>query len=142
MIYVWAAVIILAIIVEAGTAALVSIWFIPGALVSLVLAIFKAPLAVQLVVFAVVSAVMLVLSRTVFNKFMKKSGFVPTNTDRLPGMEALVTKSIDGGVSMGEVKVDGKFWSAKMIDDGSALEGETVIVDRVESAKLICRRKS
>lgn len=141
MIYVWMAVILLCIIVEAGTAALVSIWFLPGALISLILAIANVPLWVQLVVFTVVSAVMLVLSRTVFAKYMNKGRFTPTNTDRIPGMECVVTVEIPSEPGTGEVKMDGKYCSAKMIDGSRADKGEILIVDRIESTKLICRRK-
>ena len=141
MIAVWTAVMIFCIFIEAASAALITIWFMPGAAVSLILAIVNVPETVQVIVFVVLSALLLILSRTVFNKFMKKGDFVPTNSDRLPGMEAVVTEEIPEEPGLGEVKVDGKHWSAKMLDGTNAKKGEILIVDHVESTKLICVRK-
>ena len=142
MIAVWTIVIVLAIIVEANTAALVSIWFIPPAVISLVIAIAGGSLTAQLIVFVLLSALLLVLSKTIFSKFMKKDGFIPTNADRLPGMDAVVTIAINGGTELGEVKVDGKFWSARLEDNSAAEVGEVLTVERIESTKLICKRKT
>ena len=142
MIAVWTIVIVLAIIVEANTAALVSIWFIPPAVISLVIAIAGGSLTAQLIVFVLLSAFLLVLSKTIFSKFMKKDGFIPTNADRLPGMDAVVTIAINGGTELGEVKVDGKFWSARLEDNSAAEVGEVLTVERIESTKLICKRKT
>lgn len=141
MIAIWTGVILFSIFIEANTAALVSIWFIPPAVVALVLAIIGVPLTAQLLTFVLLSALLLILSRTVFKKFMKKEDFVPTNSDRLPGMEAVVTSEIKGGTELGEAKVDGKFWSAKLNDESFAAVGEVLIVDHIESTKLILRKK-
>ena len=142
MIAVWTVVIVLAIIVEANTAALVSIWFIPPAVISLVIAIAGGSLTAQLIVFVLLSALLLVLSKTIFGRFLKKDEFVPTNMDRLPGMDAVVTIAIKGGTELGEVKVDGKHWSARLDDNSAAEVGEVLTVVRIESTKLICERKN
>ena len=42
--WVWLGVIVAAIVTEASTFALVAVWFIPSALISLLLSIFKLPL--------------------------------------------------------------------------------------------------
>ena len=57
----WAAAIVVFAIAEAATTALVSIWFAVGAAAAMVASIFTASLGVQCAVFAVVSAVTLVV---------------------------------------------------------------------------------
>jgi len=47
MIFFWTAVLIISVIAEAVTTALVAVWFIPGAIVALVIAAFNLPLWLQ-----------------------------------------------------------------------------------------------
>ena len=56
---IWLGIIVLSIVVEASTMGLVAVWFLPGALVSLVLALFEVGLPWQITVFVVLAAVML-----------------------------------------------------------------------------------
>ncbi len=58
---IWLVLIILFIVMEASTVQLVSIWLAVGSLAALVPAILEMSLAVQVIVFIVVSAVCLVL---------------------------------------------------------------------------------
>ena len=80
---IWAALIIVFLIVEAATAGLASIWFAIGALAALILA-FIAPETViwQVVLFIVVSVVTLVLTRPLAKKYVN-GRTKPTNADRV-----------------------------------------------------------
>lgn len=60
---IWLVLIILFIVMEASTVQLVSIWLAVGSLAALVPAILEMSLAVQVIVFIVVSAVCLVFTR-------------------------------------------------------------------------------
>lgn len=142
MTIVWGAVFILTLLVEAQTAELVSIWFMPGALVSLILSLFKVETWVQCVVFIAVSAVLLILAKTVFRKrLMKKVGKEKTDIDLLIGQVAIVEEQIKNIEAVGTVKLKGQLWTARMTDDGdTALPGERVIVESISGVKLICRR--
>jgi membrane protein implicated in regulation of membrane protease activity len=62
-IWVWLGVAVVLAIIEGMTVGLVCIWFAVGALAALVCAILGAGLAVQLAVFAAVSALALALTR-------------------------------------------------------------------------------
>jgi membrane protein implicated in regulation of membrane protease activity len=53
-------------------------------------------------------------------------------------MIAVVTEPIDSIAGTGEVKVDGKRWSARMEDGKTAEIGARVRVLRIEGVKLIC----
>lgn len=143
MTMVWAALFVAALIIEAQTAELVSIWFVPGILVSLVMSFFEVDVWAQWGVFGVISAILLTLAFTVFRKkILKNHGSEPTDTDILLGKDAKVVEDIDNSLMQGAVKIDGKVWSARMAEDcESAKVDEFVTVERISGVKLICRRK-
>lgn len=143
MAIVWAALFITALVIEAQTAELVAIWFVPGTVVSLILALVGVPEWIQWIAFAVISAILMVLAFTVFRKrILKNHGSEATDTDLLLGKDARVEEDIDNAAMCGAVKIDGKVWSARMADDGDrATVGEFVTVESISGVKLICRRK-
>jgi membrane protein implicated in regulation of membrane protease activity len=137
MLYIWIGIIIAALIVEALTAGLTSIWFVPAAVVCIILELFKVPQAVQIVTFLILSLVGVLFLR----KFSKKSTHVATNvTDMVIGGEAIVTERIDSLAETGEVKIDGKRWSARLENGGTAEIGDHVEVIRIVGVKLICKK--
>jgi membrane protein implicated in regulation of membrane protease activity/transcriptional regulator with XRE-family HTH domain len=138
MTIVWTAAIILFGIVEAVTAGLVCIWFVAGALVALVAAFVDAPLAVQVVLFLVVSAAALALTRPVLKKITNATA-TPTNADRVLGEFAKVTETIDNENSTGAVYVDGKTWSARSADGSVIPVGERVCIASMEGVKLFVK---
>ena len=139
----WAVLFLGALFIEAQTAELLAVWFVPGALISLVLATLGVDMWIQWVVFAAVSTVLLVLALTVFRKkLLKNNGQEKTDTDLLIGKTAVVTERIDNAAMTGSVKVDGKEWSAKMADDCEYAEvGEFVEIEAIVGVKLVCRWK-
>ena len=137
MLYIWIGIIISALIVEGLTAGLTSIWFIPAAVVCIVLELFKIPQSIQIVVFLVISLACLIFLR----KFSKKSRHVATNVpDMVIGGEAIVTERIDSLAETGEVKIDGKRWSARLENGAIAEIGDHVEVLRIAGVKLICKK--
>lgn len=143
MTIVWAALFIVALLIEAQTAELVAVWFIPGILVSLILSLFDVGELIQWVVFGAISVVLLTLAFTVFRKkILKNHGSEPTDTDLLLGRDARVVMDIDNALMQGEVKIDGKVWSAKMAENSeTARVDEFVTVVSISGVKLICKRK-
>lgn len=142
MTIIWAAIFVGAIFLEAETAEMIAVWFMPGALISLVLSIFKVELWIQLVVFVAVSAILLALAKTIFRKkLLKNVGQEKTDTDLLIGKAARVEEDIVNSEEKGAVKVGGQIWSARMADETEiAVAGETVIIEKISGVKLICRR--
>ena len=138
----WAVVFIAALWVEAETCELVSVWFLPGAVASLVLALCRVEWWIQLVVFIALSAILLVLSRTALKKYLVKNvGQEKTDTDLLIGQSARVVEDIDNIESRGAVKINGQVWTARMDNDSErATEGESVIIVEIKGVKLICKR--
>ena len=136
MTIVWTAAIILFGVVEAVTAGLVSIWFVAGALVALVAAFVGAPLWLQIVLFLVVSAVALALTRPLLRKITTAKAEA-TNADRVLGEVAKVTETIDNENSTGAVYVDGKTWTARSVDDTIIPAGSRVKIENMQGVKLL-----
>ena len=61
----WAVVFVAALWIEAETCEMVAMWFLPGAVTSLVLALCQVEWWIQVVVFIVLSTLFLVLAKTV-----------------------------------------------------------------------------
>ena len=135
MIWIWLGAVVLFGVVEAMTAGLVSIWFVVGALAGLAAALLDAPVAVQLVVFAVVSAIALAASRPLVRRLQAKPPEA-TNLDRVIGQTASVTETVDNRHSSGAVYVDGKTWTARSTDGSVIPAGTQVAVQRMEGVKL------
>lgn len=139
MTIVWTAAIILFGVVEAATAGLVSIWFVAGALVALIAAFVDASLVVQIILFLVVSATALALTRPMLRKITNANA-VPTNADRVLGEMAKVTETIDNENSVGAVYVDGKTWSARSTDGSVIPAGSRVYIESMQGVKLLVKK--
>jgi len=138
--FVWLGVIILAVILEASTCALVSIWFIPAAVISLILSFFPVPLWIQIAVFAICSTLLIVFMKVIFKKTLGLKP-VATNADAVIGEEAIVTEPIDNIEGHGQVKVKGQIWTARAFDKEIKYEkGEILNVVAIEGVKLICKK--
>ena len=70
----WIAAIVVFGVVEAVTAGLVSIWFVPGAVAGLIAAMAGAGLLIQLVLFLAVSAAALAATRPLVKKALRRAG--------------------------------------------------------------------
>lgn len=141
MAFIWFGIAVVTAIIEAAGPALVSIWFTGGAVTALVLALFGAPIWLQLAVFVAVTAVLLAATRPIARKYVN-TRLQPTNADRIIGSICPVTEQIDNRVGRGEVYVDGKRWSARSESDESIAEGAEVEILRIEGVKVIVREHS
>ena len=138
--WMWIGVIIVAIAVEATTDQLVSIWFVPGAIIATVLDAFSVPIPLQALVFLVVAILgIFCFRRFVTSKF--KPGSIKTNADSIVGEKCLVTEKVDTFAGCGQVKVKGQVWSARGAGEDDVFEaGTTLQVIAIEGVKLICKK--
>ena len=132
----WLIVIILLTILEVITVNLVSIWFIASAIVSLILSFIIDSFYVEFCVFVCLGLILMLLTRPYLVKKLSKKK-VPTNLDRVIGMVGIVTEEIRR-FKIGEVRVDGKKWSA--ISDEKIKVGEKVTIEGIDGVKLIVRK--
>ena len=136
MLYVWIAVLVAAVVVEALTNDFVAIWFFPAAVVSMVLALLNTSPWVQLLVFLVLGLVLVVATRPLCRKFLTTKQ-EKTNVDAIVGKVCIVTEEIRNIDEVGEVKVGGLHWSARSADNRVIPVGEQVTVKEVQGVKLI-----
>ena len=136
---VWAIAAIAFVVAEATTSALVSVWFIGGSVAALVASLLGAAAWLQVVIFFVVSGVLLALLRPIAKRSAIRR--VPTNADRIIGLEGIVSEPIDDLRGKGAVKVDGKEWSARSSDGSNIPAGSVVRVDRIEGVKVFVTKK-
>ena len=134
----WIGAIIVFGVVEALTAGLVSIWFVPGAVAGLIAAMAGAGILAQLVIFLAVSAAALAATRPLVRKFTAGKA-VPTNADRVLGAHGKVTETIDNDNAKGAVYVDGKTWTARSADGAVIPAGARVRIQGMEGVKLLVR---
>lgn len=110
MSFTWMIIFIVLILIELATVSLVSIWFAVGALASFVFSFWVSNVTWQIAVFVGVSFISLLLTRGFVSK-VRGGKIEPTNLDRVIGKIGIVTEEITK-LEPGEVKVDGKKWSA------------------------------
>lgn len=139
--YFWLAVIIISVAVEAFTLDLCAIWFAAGGVAALVAASCGVGATPQLLLFAVLSAVMLLLLRPFCRRFLK-TGAQPTNADRIIGQTAVVSEPIDNLRETGAVRVLGKEWTARSADGRTIAVGTLVTVAEIRGVKAIVREKT
>lgn len=139
MLIIWAAAIIAFGVLEAVTAQLVSIWFVIGAIGAFVAALFDASVTVQVIIFIAVTIVALIVTRPLVKKFVhpKKQA---TNADRVLNQKGIVVEEINNIKATGQVKVDGKVWSARSTDNSIIDVNEEIIIKEISGVKLIVER--
>ena len=128
----WLGLTVLFALVEAGTVALVSVWFAAGSLCALIAAVLGAGPVVQTVVFLVVSGILLAALRPLARKYTKKTR---TNVDSLPGTEGIVTEDIHNLEAVGRVKLGAMSWAARSTSGDPIPAGTVVRVDRIEGVR-------
>lgn len=132
----WLIIALIMLIVEALTAGLTTIWFAGGAFAALVCALLDLPIAVQIVIFFIVSICLLVFTRKIFVEKLK-TGSQKTNVDALIGERAIVEAAIPA-YGVGQVKVGGQVWSAICEKPETEIEaGKLVKVHAIEGVKVI-----
>lgn len=137
--YFWIVVMVAAIAVELATpGALVAIWFLPAALVSMLLAFFDVPVLIQIPVFLILSLASVFFARPFLVRGGKNTA---TNIDAIIGEKGVVIEKIENIAGAGQVKVRGQYWSARSVSDEQDYnEGDVVEIVAVEGVKLICKK--
>ena len=132
----WLAMIVVAVVVEAMTNQLGSIWFVLGGIAALIANLCGAPLYVQWILFVVVSAIALVCTRPLVRKlthFRRQD----TNAGRCVGQIAVVTQEINNTAAAGQAKVLGSIWTARSARGTVIPAGTEVVVRAIEGVKII-----
>ncbi len=136
----WAVLLIAALVVEAQSEALLSIWFAAGAIPSLILAAMgNSAFILQVAIFAITSSILLVLSKYIFKNALKKpsdrSNTLKTNVDGVIGKNGISKDEIKIDQN-GYVRVNGMDWLAYTTSEETISPDDKVEVIAVEGVKL------
>lgn len=137
MVPIWLGITIIAVIVEFLTVDLVSIWFVTG-IIALIANLFGASQTIQIVLFAIVTIVAIIVTRPLAKKYLR-ANVEKTNFDRVIGKHGLVTKTITAD-NKGEVSVMSTSWLASSLDNSTLNEGDYCEIMAVEGAHLVVKK--
>ncbi len=137
----WIGIAIVLGIVEVETAQFVSIWGAIGAIVTAFPAYLGVNFEVQLLVFAITTVLLLILTRPFVSKIAKPK-VVHTNAKMVIGCVGIVTEQIDNESDLGRATVNGISWTARAEKDDVLITPSTKVeVLAIEGVKLIVRPK-
>lgn len=138
MTYVWLVAIIILGFIEAITEGIVSIWFVISGLLALIVSLFTDVFLIQFAIFVIVGIILMITTRSSVSKYLKVNP-VRTNLDRVMGMKGIVTEDIKKD-KYGEVRVDGKRWTAYSKDDKVIKKDEFVEILNIDGNKLAVKK--
>ena len=127
---IWLVLMVVFLIAEASTVAMVSLWFAAGSLAAMVASLLGAPIWLQVALFLAVAAVLLASLRPLVRKH-----FTPrlsrTNVDAIVDSQGYVTSDIDNVAATGTVKLGAMEWTARSADGSPIPRGTLVKVEKI-----------
>ena len=130
---IWVIISILCLILELSSGDFFILCFAIGAAVSAILAGCGASLTWQIIIFAITSALSLLLVRpALVKKLHKPNKERPSNVEAMVGQEGRVSEPIDAG-GYGRVAIDGDDWKARSVDGSAIAKDQRVRVVKMES---------
>ena len=139
-IYIWLAVTAVALIVEFVTTDLVSVWFVGGGLVAMLLSGLGLEWYFHLPAFIVVSLALMLCFRSLVMKKLKGED-VKTNAETAIGKEYELIDGISFNTA-GSIKINGVIWSVVSENENALIpSGTKVVVKKIEGNKYIVEEK-
>lgn len=132
---IWIAVGVFFLIIELCTAALVSIWFVPAAIITCLLSFVIKSALWQIAIFVLLSAIFMVIFRKIYKKYIKKPIDDVDQNEKLLGKIVTVvdeTDAIAGRVKMGDV-----YWKAVTENGEKLSQNEKAVIKAVEGTSLV-----
>ena len=127
----WLGLLVLFLVAEGASVALVSVWFAAGSLVALIAALLGGPLWLLVAV----SVGLLAMLRPFVRKYLRPR-ISRTNVDAVVGTQGFVTEAIDNVAASGQVKLGAMPWTARSTSGEPIPTGTRIRVDRVEGVKV------
>lgn len=124
-IYIYLAIIVFALIIEFFTNEMVSVWFVGGGIIAMILSALNVGWVIHLPVFVVVSTVLLICFRKVAIKYFCK-GDSKTNADSAIGKEYVLLTEI-GFNQPGTIKINDVIWNAVTENQSDVIPQGTVV---------------
>ena len=132
---IWIAIGVFFLVVELCTTALVSIWFVPAAIITCLLSFVIDSALWQIAIFVFLSAIFMVISRKIYKKYIKKPVDDVDQNEKLLGKIVIVTDTTDG--INGRVRMGDIYWKA-ITENGETLsENEKAVIKSVNGTTLV-----
>ena len=132
---IWIAVGVFFLIVELCTTALVSIWFVPAAIITCLLSFVIKSAIWQVAIFVFLSAIFMVVFRKLYKKYIKKPIDDVDQNEKLLGKIVTIideTNAINGRVKLGDI-----YWKA-ITENGETLsQNEKAVIKGVQGTTLV-----
>ena len=135
MFYTWLSIVVALAILEIATVNLVSIWFVVSGVLAMITSLFTDNIIIQASIFIIFGIIFMLLTKKIVKKIIPNKE--KTNLDRIIGMTGIVISKITKN-KPGEVKVDGKHWSAT--SKVPLEKGEVVKILKMNGVKLEVKR--
>ncbi|HEX4946404.1 MAG TPA: NfeD family protein [Blastocatellia bacterium] len=141
---IWLVIAALLIAGEVATTGFFLLWFGIGAAVAALAALLGvSSLPLQIIIFLVVSILLVVASRTIFEKYLMRRNSLRTGVDSMIGEIVSVVEASRGARNEAAVKAFGSVWTAIPLADEEPLQiGESVKIDRVDGNTVYVYRPS
>jgi len=133
----WLALAVILFTAEALTMQLTTIWFAIAAVLMTFTALLPIAPVYQIFLFLIIACTLLILTRPLALKKLYAHK-IKTNAESLIGQKALVTKDI-GEFEKGEIKIEGKIWSAKTAAGTSLTAASECIIEKIEGVTCIVK---
>lgn len=133
---VWLIFAVAALIIEASTEAIVSIWFCVGAIISFAVSFIPGvPYWGEIIIFVGISLISFFAMRPFIKKWTAKKEKTRGYIDNLVGKKGIVLTKVDS-LQSGEIEVNGMTWTASTLTNETFEEGEVARVVSVAGNKL------
>ena len=133
-IWIWLAMAVLFLVLEATTVTMVSLWFAGGCLAALLVAATGGGWGFQVFTALAVSALLLACLRPIARKHFTPK-LTKTNVDAVIGSEGYITAEVDNVAAVGQVKLGSMEWTARSTSGNPIEAGTLVKVDHIEGVK-------
>lgn len=136
----WVPWLLVAVVLGVGEVLTLSLFLGPFAIgggAATVAALAGGGFAVQVVVFAVVTAAMFGFVRPVAKRHLRQPSSTKTGTAALVGRTAVVVRALDGPELAGQVRLDGEVWTARVEGHEPIEVGRTVTVLEIRGATAV-----
>jgi membrane protein implicated in regulation of membrane protease activity len=137
----WVIWLIIAVVFAVAEVVNLSFYLFPfaiGAAGAAVVGLAGGALALELIVFALLTAASFTIVRPIARRHINMPPQLRTGTAALIGRTAIVTERIVNDEALGKVRLDGEVWSARAYDDDKVLEpGTRVHVMEIRGATAL-----
>ena len=136
----WAIILVVSIIASLAFGMIEAVWFAVGSAVALIAHFAGAVLWQQVLLFAAVSIILLIVSRPLTKKWINKRA-IKTGAQALIGKEVRVVKDIDNKAEEGLAVIGGMEWTARSTDPNIRIPKNTSArIVAIEGVKLIVEK--